>query len=112
VHDVQRDVEHKQSELQIVREREIHTIQRARNAQEAVDRAEAALQTAINVHQQQQQKIDQIRQTALTNTARDDAAQRIIDGQAIHSQATIREIAAQALRDQAAIGQGTAGQLD
>jgi len=43
VHDVQRDVEHKQSELQIIREREIHTVQRARDAQEATDRAEAAL---------------------------------------------------------------------
>jgi len=68
VHDVQSDVEHKQSELQIIRQREIHTVQRARNAQEAADRAEAALQTAINA-QQQQQQIDQIRQAAEHETA-------------------------------------------
>jgi len=53
----------------------------------------------INIFQQQQQQIQQIKQAAdqqraLANTARDDAAQHILDAQAIRNQAAVREAAA------------------
>jgi len=44
----------------------------------------------------------------LANTARDDATQRIIDAQAIRDQAALGEAAAQALRDQTVLDQQTA----
>jgi len=46
----------------------------------------------------------------LANTARNDAAQHILDAQAIRDQAALRETAAPALRDQAVIDQQTADQ--
>jgi len=49
-------------------------------------------------------------QTDLANTAKNDAAQPILDAQAITNQAAIRETAAQALKDQADIDQQTAYQ--
>jgi len=88
VNDVQSDVEHKQSELQIIRQREIHTVQRARYAQEVADQKEAALQTAVNAQQQQQLQIDQIRQAAKHETAQAQIARK---------QAIQRENNAQAL---------------
>jgi len=104
----------KTGELQVIRIRELDTLERARTAQSLVDQTQAELLTAVNRANQQQQ-ITQIQlvadqQTALANTATDDAAQRILDGQAIHNQAAIREAAAQALRDQAVIDQQTANQ--
>jgi len=70
----------------------------------------------VRVHSgQQQQQIDQIRQAAdqqmvLANTAKDYAAQHLLDAQAIRNQAAIREAAAPVLKNLAVIDQQMADQ--
>jgi len=92
-------------------ELDLHTVQNERiqvkkQKQNEIDTiTKAAELVRINIFQQQIQQITQAadQQTALANSARDNAAYRILDAQAIRDQAALRETAAQAFRDQAVI---------
>jgi len=115
VQETQLELDNKQGELQLLRVRELGTLEQARTAQNSADQAQADLRSALDTADQQQQQIQPIgqaadQQTALANTARDDAAQRILDAQAIRNQAAVHETAAQALRNQATIDQQAADQ--
>jgi len=94
---IQATLDQAELDLHTVKNEKTHLEQQKQDEIDTI--TNAAELVKIYIVQKQQQQIHQIRQaadqqTALANTAKNDAAQRILDAQVIRDQAAIRKTAA------------------